>query len=86
MTIPEEFRIRRLILDEYRGGSSIEQACANINSRVSPVVISESKISFWYERFKFGIFCLFDENNHQYERIGSIRRVSNGKVVGNTKM
>jgi phosphoribosyl-AMP cyclohydrolase len=63
----EELRIRQLILDEYRSGSSIEQALANIN--VSCVFISKEKISLWYKRFESGNTSPFNRNNqHQFDK------------------
>jgi hypothetical protein len=80
MPTREEFRIRQLILDEYRNGSSIQQALVNI----SPKVDSDF-ISYWYQRFKSGNVCLFDPESEQYGITATIQKVSNGKKVRNTK-
>jgi hypothetical protein len=40
MLTREEFRIRQLILDEYRNDSRIKQAFVNISPKVDSTVIS----------------------------------------------
>jgi hypothetical protein len=80
MLTREEFRIRQLILDEYRNGRSIQQALVNISPKVDAAFIS-----CWYQRFKSGDFCLFDPESEQYGITSTIQKVSNGKEVRNTK-
>jgi hypothetical protein len=81
----EEFRIRQLILEEYRTGSNAKQARVNINAKVKPVVISKHKTSFWYRRFKDGDICLFNKRSDQYGITVAIQKVSNGKSVRNSE-
>jgi hypothetical protein len=79
----EELRIRQLILDEYRSGSSIQRAFVNIN--VGSLVISKRKIEYWYKRFGSGNTCLFNKKSKQYGITGALRGVSNGKMVRSIK-
>jgi hypothetical protein len=81
MPTRDEFRIRQLILDEYRSSSSIQQAFANIHTKIDSVVISESDIEYWYQQFESGNICLFDQGSKQYGITETIRKVSNGKAV-----
>jgi hypothetical protein len=69
----EELRIRQLILNEYRSGSSIKQALVNIN--VGCVVIPRSKIEYWYKRFGSGNLCILDQDKEQYGITAATRNV-----------
>jgi hypothetical protein len=80
MTNNEELRIRQLILYEYQSGISIEQAFANINAKINSVVISRSRIGYWYQRFKSSNISLFNQNNEQHGITAPIR-----KMVRNSK-
>jgi hypothetical protein len=65
MTTREEIRIRRLILEEYRAGTSIKQAVINIRAKLRSNDVSKSTIDDWYTRFRSGQIMLFDHDTNQ---------------------
>jgi hypothetical protein len=85
MITHEEFRIRQLILEEYRSGTNVRQALINVNAKINPIVISKLKADYWYRRFKSGDTCLFDKTSQKYGIIGVIQQILNGKIVRNVE-
>lgn len=85
MLTPKEFRVRQMILAEYRSGTSREMAFTKITTELGYKCIPGSTFDRWYRDFLSGDNSLFEKNSKQHDITQVTQVYPNGEKVKSLK-